>query len=100
MSKTSDMILGGENKDKKDKDKKDKKAGKHGMKSTHVEHHTNGSHTAKHQMNDGSEISAGLPDDAALQSHMSDMLSSQGPAAPAGADAAAAAGTPGTPVAA
>lgn len=82
----------------KDGDKKDsKKKKKHGMKHTHIEHHSNGSHTMKTMMDDGSEQSSAHPDDASM---MEAMQSQMGQAAPApqqqqGApDPAAAGGAP------
>jgi hypothetical protein len=62
-------------------------APKHGMKHSHVEHHANGSHTAKHTMHDGSEVSAALKDDDALKQHMEEMLGANAGAAPAAGEA-------------
>jgi hypothetical protein len=61
---------------------------KHGIKHTHIEHHTDKSHTIRHSMMDGSEQSAATPDDAGMLEHMTDAMGSEAPA-PAPADAAA-----------
>lgn len=56
-------------KDKKEEKKSHKKK-KHGMKSSHIEYHGDGSATAKHMMDDGSEQSSAVPDDQGLMDHM------------------------------
>jgi len=58
--------------------KKNKKS-KHGIKHTHIEHHTDKSHTIRHSMMDGSEQSAATPDDAGMLEHMTDAMGSEAP---------------------
>jgi hypothetical protein len=53
---------------------------KHGGKHTHIEHHSNGSHTMKVSMDDGSEQSSAHPDDASLMEAMQGQLNTPAPA--------------------
>ena len=81
----------------KDDEKKSVKKKKHGAKHTHIEHHSNGSHTMKAMMDDGSEQSSAHPDDASLMEAMQGQLNTPAPApqAQGGApDPAAAGGAP------
>jgi len=48
---------------------------KHGIKHTHTEHHTDGTHTVTHSHHDGTSTSHALPDVAALNDHMTGALS-------------------------
>lgn len=59
---------------------KKKKGPKHGMKHTHIEHHSDGSHTVKHSMHDGTEQGSAHADDGAMMEHMDGMLESSAPA--------------------
>lgn len=78
-------------------DKKDsKKKKKHGAKHTHIEHHSNGSHTMKAMMDDGSEQSSAHPDDASMMEALQGQMNTPAPA-PQGQgapDPAAAGGAP------
>lgn len=73
---------------------------KHGVKSSHTQHHHDGTHTVTHQHHDGSESSHALPDVSALNDHMASVLSPEpqeegGMQAPPEAAAAGAAGPAG-----
>jgi hypothetical protein len=48
-----------------------KRAVKHGVKSTHVDHHEDGTHTYRHTMHDGSEQTGTAQDMDALHAAMS-----------------------------
>lgn len=61
-------------------DKKSAKKKKHGVKHTHIEHHSNGSHTMKNMMDDGSEQSSAHPDDASMMEAMQGQMSTPAPA--------------------
>ena len=66
----------------KEKDSKapKKKKKTHGGKHTHIEHHTDGSHTRTVTMDDGSQESSAHPDDASLMEAMQGQMSTPAPA--------------------
>jgi hypothetical protein len=57
-----------------EKPKAKKKEKTHRPKHTHVEHHDDGSHTFRHTMDDGKDVTGTAPNDAALGDHMQEML--------------------------
>lgn len=66
--------------------KKEKKAPKHGIKSTHITHHGDGTHTVTHHHEDGHETGHALPDVEALKEHLGNTLNSEASPTPSPAE--------------